>query len=152
MKNILMAAIFIGSLGQALAASQPYVITSVDTYWDGGTVSFAVTDSAGNQIEGFFAQTAGFSENSGKLYLGALHMDDSGARLATAAEDSAVLSVLVHALNLAYPEVAWQDESVLCSSSTCELITDSKSQLLLKALRAHSGCGLLCVNRVHERN
>ena len=149
MKNILMAAVVIGSLGQALAASQPYAITSVYTYWDGGTVSFAVTDSTGNQIEGCFAKTAGFSANSGKLYLGALSMDDKGARLATAEEDSAVLAVLVHALGLAYPQVAWEDMSVLCSSSTCELVTDSKSQMLLKALAAHAGCGSPCTSRVH---
>ena len=152
MRYIFIACVVIGALGQALAASQPYAITSVATYWDGGTVSFAVTDSTGNQIEGCFAKTAGFCENSGTLYLGALHMDDNGARLATAEEEGAVLSVLVHALSLAYPQVAWQDESALCSSSTCELLTDSKSQLLLKALRAHAGCGLLCVDRVHERN
>jgi|GEM_PF-7120046 len=151
MKYLLVAVFVVSALGRAWADSLPYAITSVDSYWDGGTVSFAVTDSAGTRIEGCFARVLGFSEDSGKLYLGALHMNQEGARLATAAEDSVVLAVLIHALDLAYPEIQWRDKSVICSSGACELAKDANSRLLLRALAAHAGCGLPCVNRGRDR-
>jgi hypothetical protein len=106
---MLLAMALVGPKAVAQCSPLAYWLSDADSYWDGGTVCFTVTDSAGCSIDGCF-DNRGVVRRPGAMWLGGKHPTVEGARLATTEEEARVTEILKFAVHKKWAELDLNDQ------------------------------------------